>query len=361
MAEMRKIVKAALLVAILAAVVLVSKFFIFGVFTGFNKIPLEFQKGIAYCSWAAEGYSNPKSTDSLKALKATGTDHIAILVTWYQTNCWSGDIHRLETTPSDESIISAIRKSHELGLKVMLKPHLDIIDQSDGSWRGEIGCVRDPDWDKWFEEYTKFIMHYVDIARKEKVELFCVGTELSTTATIKGYKWIDLIKLIRKKYSGALTFGAHWETYQDIRFWKDLDYIGINAYFPLSEEMRPDKVRLKEGWEKWVKEMEDFQAKIGKPVIFPEVGCNSSDGAAIRPWEHTPRWEINLGLQADYYDVLMEIFSEKKWFYGAYWWFWGTNPDMGGDLNANFTPQNKPAEDIIKKWYAKQLVRPVKF
>jgi hypothetical protein len=34
---------------------------------------------------------------------------------------------------------------------------------------------------------------------------------------------------------------------------------------------------------------------------------------------------------------------------------------MGGELNANFTPQNKPAEGIIKKWYAKQLARPAKF
>lgn len=350
--EIKKVVTVIVVLAVIVAGVLGIKFL-----TGGIKPTLEFQKGMGYCSWSKNRYEGKTSESSLKAMEATGTDHTAILVTWYQTNCWSGDIRRLGTTPSDESLIYAIRKAHELGMKVMLKPHLDLIDKSDGSWRGEIGCLKETSWESWFNNYTDFIMHYVDIAKKEKVELFCIGNELSTAATTKGYFWKVLVRKIRKRYSGLLTYAAHWDRYQDIRFWDVLDYVGINPYFPLSEEMNPTYEQLKDGWTKWVREMEEFQARVRKPIIFPEAGCNSCDGAVIRPWEHTPRREINLELQANYYKVLMEIFFEKEWYYGQYWWYWGTNPDMGGLSNRSFIPQNKPAEKVVKEWYAKRVLR----
>ncbi|MGD2279301.1 MAG: hypothetical protein PVH45_04305, partial [Candidatus Omnitrophota bacterium] len=318
---------------------------------------IEFQKGIGYVTWSQEGYMNPSSNESLVAVRGLGTNWVSILVTWYQSNCWSGDIQRTNRTPSDESLIHAIKTAHELGMKVMLKPHLDLLDTSDGSWRGEIGCLRDPDWDEWFKKYTDFLMHYVEIANKEKVEMICIGTELSTAATVKGFLWRDLITKVRKRYRGLLTYAAHWDRYLDIRFWDLLDFVGVNAYFPLTEEMSPTREELEESWKKWVAEVEAFQKEIGKPVIFPEVGCNSADGAAIRPWEHAPRKEINLELQKDYYEVLFETFWDKDWVYGFYWWYWGTNVNMGGQYNRGFTPQNKPAEKVLKEWYSKRSPR----
>lgn len=331
------------------------------VYFGLQYLPqgtaVGFQKGMGYVSWSNEGYLSEGSDASLAKVKETGTEYVSVLTTWYQTNCWSGDIHKTEKTPTDESVIHAIRKSHELGMKVMLKLHLDLLDKSDGSWRGEIGCLKEEDWDNWFENYEKFIMYYVDMANKENVEMICIGTELSTTATVKGYLWSGLIDRIRAKYPGKLVYAAHWDRYQDIRFWDKLDFVGINAYFPLSKEMNPSLEELKKGWVKWVDEIEDFQKKVEKPIIFPECGCNAADGAAIRPWEHLPRTEVNLSLQADYYTALLETFWEKEWFYGLYWWYWGTNVRMGGKYNRGFTPQNKPAEKVIEEWYAKPVVR----
>jgi len=321
------------------------------------RYEIEFQKGIGYVTWSMEGYINPESDESLAQVKELGAGWVSILVTWYQTNCWSNDIHRTNRTPSDESIIHAIRKAHELGLKVMLKPHLDLLDTSDGSWRGEIGCLKEAGWEDWFRQYEEYIMYYVNIAKKERVEMICIGTELSTTATSKGYLWRGLIKKIRSKYPGLLTYAAHWDRYLDIRFWDLLDYVGINAYFPLTQEMDPSYMELKEAWDKWLDEIEAFQVEVGKPIIFPEAGCNSADGAAIRPWEHAPRKEVNLRLQKDFYKALVETFWEKEWFYGLYWWYWGTNVNMGGKHNRGFTPQNKPAEQVIKEWYSKSAKR----
>ena len=318
---------------------------------------LEFQKGIGYVTWSKDAYNTEGSDASLAKVRELGTNWTSVLVTWYQTTCWSGDVQKTGKTPSDESVIHAIREAHKLGMKVMLKLHLDLLDNSDGSWRGEIGCRQEAEWDEWFDEYTKYIMYYVNIATKERVEMICVGTELSSTATAKGYLWRDLIKKIRRRYSGALTYAAHWDRYMDIRFWDILDYVGINAYFPLTEEMNPTYDELKEGWTRWVAEMEEFQQGVQKPIIFPEIGCSSADGAAIRPWEHIPRSEVNLELQKNYYKVLMDIFWEKDWFYGLYWWYWGTNVSMGGEYNRSFTPQNKPAEEVVKERYTEPTPR----
>ena len=314
-----------------------------------------FQKGMVYVTWSENGYNTGESDTSMTEVKNLGSDWISILVTWYQTNSWSTDIRRTSKTPSDESVVHAIRKAHELGMKVVLKLHLDLLDKSDGSWRGEIGSTKESEWEEWFRQYKTFVNYYADMAKKEKVEMVCIGTELSTAATVKGYMWNDVIKSARSKYNGALTYAAHWDRYQDIRFWDQLDYVGINAYFPLTEKMVPSYEELIEGWQRWLPEIEEFQARIGKPVIFPEIGCNSADGAAIRPWEHAPRSEVNLQLQTDYYKALLDTFWNKEWFYGLYWWYWGTNTNMGGKYNRGFTPQNKPSSDVVKKWYAKSV------
>jgi len=333
------------------------------IFLGLNSLKqqpegaAEFQKGVGYVTWSASGYDTSSSDESLTVVRDMGTDWVSILVTWYQTTPWSGDIHRTLKTPSDKSVIRAIKKAHELEMKVMLKLHLDLLDQSDGSWRGEIGCMQETEWEKWFRRYTDYLMYYVKIANEENVEMICVGTELSTSATVKGYLWRDMIKKLRGEYPGAMTYAAHWDRYQDIRFWDLLDYVGINAYFPLTEKMVPTSDELKEGWTKWVPEMEDFQKRVDKPIIFPEIGCSAADGTAIRPWEHIPRSEVNLKLQADYYQALLETFWNKKWFYGLYWWYWGTNKNMGGQYNRGFTPQNKPAERVIRNWYSKPVRR----
>lgn len=341
-------------VATLAAVSLVvvgARFFL-------DRQPdIEFQKGMGYVTWSSGGYLTPQSDESLERMADLGTEWVSILVTWYQTTAWSNDIRKTGDTPSDESIRHVIREAKDLGMKVMLKPHLDIIDTSDGSWRGEIGASSEQEWEDWFDQYEDYLNHYVKIANQENVEMICIGTELSSSATVKGYMWREMIDRLRQSYKGKLTYAAHWDVYRDIRFWDLLDYVGINAYFPLTKKMEPTYEELIEGWKRWIPEIEEFQKRVDKPIIFPEVGTTSARGAAIRPWEHHPRTEVNLELQADYFEALYETFWEKDWFYGLYWWYWGTNVNMGGVYDRGFTPQNKPSEDIIDAWYDKSNPR----
>ncbi|MFA6610024.1 MAG: hypothetical protein WCT15_04170, partial [Candidatus Omnitrophota bacterium] len=54
---------------------------------------------------------------------------------------------------------------------------------------------------------------------------------------------------------------------------------------------------------------------------------------------------------ADCYRAVFELLWDKDWFYGVYWWRWGTDVRFGGAQNRGFSLQNKPAEDVVKKWY----------
>jgi hypothetical protein len=160
---------------------------------------------------------------------------------------------------------------------------------------------------------------------------------------------------VRKCFSGQITYAANWDDYRDVEFWGDLDYIGVDAYFPLSQKASPSVAELKEGWKKWVAELQALQAQVGKPVLFTECGYASSDCAAVKPWEDAMNGKANVALQADCYRALFETFWNKPWFAGMYWWSWNTYPRSGSGNNRSFTPQNKPALDHMKTWYGQPI------
>jgi hypothetical protein len=163
-----------------------------------------------------------------------------------------------------------------------------------------------------------------------------------------------IIPPIRSAYKGPLTYAANWhDEYQYVKFWDKMDYVGIDAYFPLSDKKIPTYEEIKAGWDPWVKNIEEFQKKVNKPIIFPEVGYCSADGITKMPWEEAVGRSTNMKLQEDCYRAIFEIFWPKEWFYGVYWWKWGTNKKLGGPGNRSFTPQNKPAQNLVREWYKK--------
>ena len=92
---------------------------------------VEKQNGIAYAGWWSGDYSQPASDLSLARLAATGANWISLLATGYQDNISSTTIYTNTATPTDADLIHTITEAHRLGLRVMLKPHLDLWDDPD--------------------------------------------------------------------------------------------------------------------------------------------------------------------------------------------------------------------------------------
>ena len=62
--------------------------------------------------------------------------------------------------PHDAHVVHAIGEAHRLGLKVMLKPHVWLRRASAAEWRGVIGMDTEADWQAWFTNYGKCVLHY---------------------------------------------------------------------------------------------------------------------------------------------------------------------------------------------------------
>lgn len=107
---------------------------------------------------------------------------------------------------SDENeLIHSIKKAKEGGMKVFLKPVVDVTDEKgEYVWRGTI-----PGYGKWFlQTYIPFIVKMAAIAQDHNVDIFAVGSELRDTLPRLGY-WRYVIKRVRKIYSGKLTYIAN--------------------------------------------------------------------------------------------------------------------------------------------------------
>ena len=312
----------------------------------------EFQKGVCYATWEKDRFSSKGSEQALEKLSGIGVEYIQINVTYYQKSYNSTRMYPSNRTPSDKSIQHAIKEAKELGMRVMLKPHIDLIDETGGMWRADIGFYNDKDWDKWFKNYKKFILHFAKLAERHNVEIFSVGTELSFT-TQKKDKWLSIIGDIREVYTGKIIYSANWDNYREVKFWDKLDYIGIDAYFPLSYGTKPELAELVAGWQKWIREIEDWLSSesYDKSVVFTEIGYPSASNAASEPWSGTAHGNADLELQAKCYEAFFDTVYNKEWLVGAYWWRYAPSIYGGGKHNRKFTPYKKLAEEIISKNY----------
>lgn len=256
--------------------------------------------------------------------------------------------------PPDGHLVHAIRQAHRLGLGVMLKPHIQLREQSDLHWRGTIAMRTEADWRAWFASYERFLLHYARIAAREDVEILCVGVELALSAREREADWRLLIDRVRTVYDGPLTYAANWwGEYDAIGFWDALDYIGINAFFPLGEGPSPSLTDLRAGAGRVADEVELVHLATRKPVLFTEVGYKSIPGAGTRPWEWPRRVApaVDVDLQSRCYQAVLETFWGRPWFCGMYWWRWYADLDQGGLLDGDFTPRRKPAEGLLTEWY----------
>lgn len=196
-------------------------------------------------------------------------------------------------------------------------------------------------------------MDFARLAEKNKVELFCIGTELKTFVSERPSYWLKLIAEIKEVYSGKITYAANWDEYKYLELWKNLNYIGVDAYFPISEEENVSLENAKSGWQSWKKEMKSITTKFNKPILFTEIGYRSMPFAGKEPWtSHREEKQVHLTNQTVLLQAAFDEFWEEDWFAGAFLWKWFKNhAESGGEKDNRFTPQNKPAEKVISEHF----------
>ncbi len=304
--------------------------------------------GLNLTAYTTDGYGLPAARADIRRISALGATAITLTPTWYMASA-DADAIRPDPakSPSDASLLRAARWIREAGLWLVLKPHVDVLDNT---FRGEI---QPRDRTRWLRSYRRFIRHYAAIAAERDAAVFVVGTELKSMSGDPA-PWRDLIAGVRREFPGKLTYAANWDEYQQIRFQDDLDLIGVDAYFPLAEGTAdPDEPTLVEAWKPVVDALRSASEQWDRPVLLTEVGYPSQPGATANPWAVIPGKPADARLQARAYRAVFRAFRDAPWLAGINWWSWRADPGPAERPATDYTPEGKPAEAELREgWTA---------
>jgi hypothetical protein len=238
----------------------------------------------------------------------------------------------------------------EENIKVMLKPQIWI---GGGDYTGSISMLTNAKWKQLEESYTDFILTYARLAAETNTDIFCIGTEMDSFVAEQPAYWAKLIEQINAIYKGKLTYAGNWDTYDQVHFWDKLDYIGVDAYFPVSGEKTPTLTTLNTSWKKWKNEMSSLSRKHNKQILLTEYGYVSADYAGKEPWKNAgDERAVNIKAQENLLKGLYQNLWQEKWLAGGFLWKHHAETGWRG-YEKLFTTQDKPAQAVVRANYSK--------
>lgn len=286
-------------------------------------------QGVALTSYSETTYAQSSQYGRLAAL---GAEDVQLVPRWGMERKTGSSITPQRDSPTEADITAGVRAAKAAGLRVMVKPHVDV---ADGTFRGEIAPK---DRTTWWRDYRDYVLRYARAAATGGADFFTVGTELSTMVRDTA-RWTALIADVRRVFRGPVTYAANWDGVEDVGFWDALDAIGVDAYYPLTGD-------LAAAWAERVAELEELVEREDRPVVFTEVGYPSEQGAARHPFSER-KTTPDEALQARLYGAVFAAFADERWWRGAYFWDWradGTAPTPTG-----YEPTGKAAEDVLRQ------------
>lgn len=337
-----------------------------------------FQRGIAW--WRREGVRD-LGADTFPRLRALGVDSVAI----HTFDPLQRGLHDPELAPSPRPLVidglgEIVAAAHAAGLRVMVKPHLEmrgyeptpeeraILRQGDAAererlfarirsrrrpapeeWHNNIEMKSEQDWRRWFAGYEGYLLGYARQAQQAGADLLCVGRELDRSVLLRERDWRALIAKARGVFKGPLVYSANFDSYEQLGFWDALDYVGVSAYFPLADAADPSNAQLAAGWQDALGPLERLSRRVGRPVLLSELGYPAAPGAARTPWRPLPG-PADVRLQARCYEAGLQAIARRGFVHGVYAWLWeGTRQPPFRD--ASFSVQGKPAASVIGGYY----------
>jgi arabinogalactan endo-1,4-beta-galactosidase len=312
------------------------------------NVPLaEKHRGMSYAAASPRRgtYGTPSSAESLRKLKSLGVNWISIMpfafhrgtpeLSWSSTGSWE----------NDDALRAVTKQAHQLGFKVLLKPHVWSRDEA------AISKWSDVEWRRFLAEYEKYAVHHATLARELGIDAFSAGNEQKHSTHLDA-DWRRIIASVRAIYKGPVTYGANFDELEKVPFWDAVDFIGVSAYFPLVDAKTPSRAQLVAAWKPIVARLDAMATRWKKPVMFTELGYRSSDGAAWRQWEIPRDAAVNLEAQRNAYEAFFEAVWREPWLAGVYFWKWFSYPGHSGSSSNDFELENKPAEEVVRRGYA---------
>lgn len=248
----------------------------------------------------------------------------------------------------------AIDLAHAAGLRVLLVPHLWV---ESGGWRGELDPGSDDDWQRFAKSYGDFLRAWAAVARDHHADMLALGVELRTwVTTAHAPSFVALAHEIRGIYPGLITYASNWDDVDDNVLLGELDLIGVNAFYPLTEHSGANTAELIAGGERVAQKLAAVAERWGKPIVLTEFGYTTRPDPAVRPWEWPDKMShvvVDQEAQARAYTGLLAPLMEQPWLAGAFVWRLYADPDdLSQEAEWGFSPRGKLAELVLRDAYA---------
>ncbi len=283
----------------------------------------------------------------LDELSEMGFGHVCLLFSAFLRRVDSVRLDRHhERTVRDSRLIETIGYAKRKGFSVMLLPIVLLLDAGDDDWRG---TLKPRDEKLFFLNYDLFLNHYLDIAETTGADIVSIGSEFGSLEN-RTETWERIIANARGRFGGLLTYSVNWDHVYAPKFLRHLDFVGMTAYFSLTEKRDPTPAELRAGWRRVAKELGTVvkQHAPGLPVVFTELGYASQDGINTDPWDYTMnKDQIDLREQAECLAAFRAVAGDMPFLGGAYYFDYF---DEGGPGDWSYSPRGKPALEEWKMW-----------
>lgn len=239
-------------------------------------------------------------------------------------------------TPSDDSVVQICQELRSRGYQILLYPMIFVDDETRAKpWRGRIRANSREDIDSFFNgrgNYNRFIRHYANLT-KGMINGIIIGSEMIKLTSYSDYSGSypavrELVNLAAQvkgivEEQVVVTYGADWSEYHHTKGgWFNLDelwscpyidVIGIDAYFPLSDDLTQSAItdeKIRGGWE-------------------------SGEG-----WDYYYRYDNQIESKVYFADETPHEVYKYAWKNLEYWWSnYHQNPD---GHYTSWTPRLKP-------------------
>ncbi len=285
----------------------------------------------------------------------------------------------------------------------------------------------------WFNAYTDFAVHYAQLSAKHHLPYFIIGDQLSNvtwdtdTTSRKSHpenidvppgdpegsctgrrdcEWRHLIHAVQAStfdtlashqahpgggYSGKLMYAANWTgaegratnpEFEQISWWDAVTYIGVDAFFPLTQNADVSPDALSNAWHgqgpnlvaqgpqaNIYGRLGNVADKFNRHIVFTAAGYESIVGSNTAPGHSGCGCADDLGkldTQEQVNDVtaLLTTFQGTPWWSGVFWYAdypvaprssqanWKSDTSWAGDTIDN----SKPAGIYLSQYYHKNPI-----
>lgn len=287
-------------------------------------------------------WTTPAAHESMEAMLEVNPNWVVLAYAALQDTAQSVSVNWREALGDDE-IRAAVAHARGLGLRVCLKPTVNV---ADGTWRAHIGFFDqdvpgEPTWDEWFDSYDEYILHHAALAEELGADLFSIGCEM-VRADARADRWRSLAARVREVYSGPITYNCDKYQEERVTWWDAVDVISSSGYYPMGT------------WDEHLARIAPVAE--GRQFVFLEAGCPSRDTSPAKPNDWALPGSPDEVAQATYLDEMLGAIAATPWVIGVALWDWPPTlySRESAPRNDDYCMYGKRGADVVARHFSRR-------